>query len=86
MTYTNCILGIVLVIVLVESEADETFMNAVFELLLERLATDKVGALAALLEAAGEAEARLEWAVIHSQVRVPVTVSYKHTTSTGPIE
>ena len=38
----------------------------------------KVGALAALLESAGEAEARIEWAVVHSKVRVPVPVSYIH--------
>ena len=67
------------VLVLFECEADKSFINAVFELLLERLETDEVGALAALLEAAGEAEARLKWAVVHSKVRVPVPVSFIHT-------
>ena len=66
-------------LVLFECEADKSFINAVFELLLERLATDEVGTLAALLEAAGEAEARLECAVVHSKVRVPVPVSYIYT-------
>ena len=61
-----------------ECEADELFINGVFELFRERPATDEGGALAALLRRQVTPMTGFKWAVVHLQVRVPVPVSYKH--------